>query len=140
MGYDAGRTEEKDVKKMSVLAGAEVNAYRILKKGSSQDEVIQATLATDFPLGISGAGSLENAETYDDGDAIDVAYSGIRQLEMSGTGNQDGRVTATTGGKGIAHTTADGVYIIGYAMQSWTDGQIIPVLIDRCYIGDYAQT
>lgn len=140
MAWAAGRTEEHDLLTLSIKAGATVNQYRILKKGSNADEVIQTTAATDFPVGVAGIGSMENAGTYDSGDMVDVKTFGVAYVKMSGTGNQDDRVVAGANGYGYKHVAADGVYVLGHATQAWADGDIIPVLINRYFLSNPEQS
>lgn len=137
MGYDSGQTEERDVKTMPGRCGTTVNPYRILKKDADADEVIQAAAGTDFPVGVSGNGSENNSNTYAAEDPVRIKYAGIVYINMAGTGVRYDRVMSNATGQGIRHVNTDGVYVIGYAMEAWTDGQTIPVMIDRCFVGDY---
>jgi len=135
MAYKAGITEERDVKTFSGRAGAAISPFRILTGGTDPDEVIAATSGTVFPVGVSGDASENNKATYAEDDYVNVKYDGIVFIEMSSTGNRYDRLVATTGGKGLKHVAAvAGVYGIGFAMEAWTDGQIIPVMIDRIMI------
>jgi len=138
MGFGSGITEERDVCTLKGRAGAAVSPYRILKAGTDFDEVILAT-NQNYPFeGVSNNASENGAATYAEHDPVVIKYSGIVYVEMSGTGTRHDRVTATTAGKGIKHTTQQGAWILGFAEQDWTDGQIIPVRITQFYIGSYA--
>ena len=138
MGYNAGCTEERDVKTMPAKAGAAVSPYRILKAGTDPDEVIHATNQNSFFVGVSGNASENGAATYANHDPIEMKYAGVVYVEMSSSGNRGDRVTATTAGVGVKHTTQAGSWILGVAMQDWTYGQIIPVELCKHYIGTYA--
>jgi len=137
MGWDEGTTEERDVLTMPAKAGAAVAIYRILKKGVAANEVLVTTAGTDMPQGVSGNASEDNKATYATGDYIALKYMGIVYIKMSGVGLRNDRVMPTANGLGLRHVNTDGVYVIGFAMEAWTDGQIIPVMIDRFFVGDY---
>ena len=137
MGYDGGITEERHVCTGPGFAEAEINPYRILQFGTGANAVIQATSGTQYPYGISGNGSENGKAIYAADDAVAVKIYGVAYLKMSGTGSKGNRIMATTGGKGLKHSNTDGVYIIGNATCDWTDGQIIPIIIDRYFIGDW---
>lgn len=137
MAWNAGITEERDVLVLPAKADGAIDPYRIVIAGTDANEVAEATAATSFPIGVSGDGSEINAGTYTDGDSVNVKYSGIVKLKMSSTGFRHDRVVATTDGKGTRHAMAtEGVWIFGIAMEAWTDGQIIPVLVQRMMITD----
>lgn len=135
MAWNSGITEERDVLVLPAKADGAIDPYRIVVAGTDANEVAEASVATVYPLGVSGDGSEINAGTYVDGDSVNVKYSGIVKLKMSSTGFRHDRVVATTDGKGTRHAiSTEGVYIFGIAMEAWTDGQIIPVLIDKFLI------
>jgi|GEM_PF-2220781 len=137
MAWDAGQGEERHVMTINARAGATVAPYRICKKGTDPDEVIVTTAGTDMPIGVSGNASENNAATYAEHDPIALKVYGIVYVEMSGVGLRSDRVMPTASGKGLRHVNTDGVYVLGFAMEAWTDGQIIPVMIDRFFVGDY---
>lgn len=137
MAWNAGITEERDVLLLPAKADGAIDPYRIVVAGTDANEVAEASVATVFPLGVSGDGSENNKGTYADHDSVNVKYSGIVKLKMSGTGYRHDRVVATTDGKGTRHAmSTEGVWVFGIATEAWTDGQIIPVLIDRMMITD----
>ncbi len=137
MAWNAGSTEERDVLTMPFRADGAIDPYRIVVAGTDADEVAEAAAATSYPIGVSGDGSEVNKGTYADHDSVNVKYSGVVKLKMSGTGDRFDRVVATTDGKGLAHAIdTEGVWVLGIAMEAWTNGQIIPVLIDRYLIMD----
>ncbi len=137
MAWNSGITEERDVLVLPAKADGTISPYRIVIAGTDADEVQDASDGTAFPIGVSGDGSENNKGTYADHDTVNVKYAGIVKVSMSGTGSRGARVVATTGGQGTNHTMAtEGVWIIGYAMESWTSDQVIPVLISRQLIAD----
>jgi len=140
MAWAEGRTEERDKKFMPCEAGEAISPYRIVSAGAAAKEVIAADNGTVYPIGVTGDASENGSDTYTDGDPIALVYDGVVYIEMQGTGNQDDLVMAYTGGLGVKHVNTDGVYILGHATQSWADGDVIPVTIDRYFIGDYSQS
>jgi len=137
MAWNAGITEERDVLVLPAKADGTISPYRIVIAGSDANEVADASDGTSFPIGVSGDGSENNKGTYADADSVNVKYSGIVKISMSGTGSRGDRVVATTNGQGTRHDiSTEGVWVIGVAMESWTSGQVIPVLIDRHLIQD----
>ena len=137
MAWDAGITEERDVLLLPARAGAAISPHRIVIAGTDADEVEAASDGSVYPIGVSGDGSEVNKGTYAENDSVNVKYAGIVKLSMSGTGSRGNRVTATTNGQGTAHDIqTEGVWVLGIAMESWTSGQVIPVLIDRHLIQD----
>lgn len=138
MAYNAGITEERDVKTMPARAGAAVNPYRILRAGSDSDEVIQASNQNYAFLGVSGNASEVGKTSYEEHDPIAMKYSGVVYVEMTGTGSRGDRVTSGANGLGAKHTTQAGAWILGVATKDWTNGEIIAVEICKHYIGTYA--
>ena len=136
MAYTSGMTEERDLKYLPCRAGAAIGTYRILQGGTDADEVIQATAGSQFPVGVSGDGGENGKASYEENDRVAARYEGIAYVKMSGAGSRFQRVMATTGGMGIAHTSQDNVWTLGEAMEAWEDGQEVPVLIDRQFIGE----
>lgn len=106
-------------------AGAAIAAYRIVKPGASDGEVLQAAAATDSLMGVCE--SVGPAS----GERCDIVKSGIADVEFGGAVTRGGPVTADANGKAVAAAPAAGanVRIIGYAEVSAVAGDISPVLI-----------
>jgi len=137
MAWDSGITEERDVLVLPAKADGTISTYRIVIAGTDADEVQEASDGTAFPIGVSGDASEVNKASYADHDSVNVKYSGIVKVSMASTGSRGDRVVATTSGQGTRHDIqTEGVWILGYAMQSWTAGQVIPVMISRQLIAD----
>ena len=136
MAYVAGIVEERNVKTFPSYCEGAIEPYSFVKAGTANIQVEENDAANGFCLGVSGNGSENGKATYEDGDPIAVKYGEIVYLKMAGSGSYGNRVVSNASAQGIAHTTADGVNVFGYAMQDWTVGMIIPILVDRCYIGD----
>ena len=138
MGYDNGRTEERNIQYAPARAGAAVNPYRILKAGTDPDEVIQATNQNYFFEGVSGNCAEVGGTSYAEHDPIKMKVAGFVYIEMAGTGSRGDRITSDSVGRGVQHTSQAGAYIIGHATKDWTAGEIIVVEINKYYIGTYA--
>ena len=102
-------------------AGAAVAAYRIVKFGTSDDEVIQSAAATDQHIGVGPGFAVDSAER------MDVTMVGIAEVELGGTVARGADVTANATGQGVAAAATNS--IIGRALQSGVSGQIVPVLL-----------
>jgi len=136
MTWQAGITEERDKKHLPVEAEGAISAYRIVTFDTDTNEVRHAESGAEFALGVSGDGSEVGASTYVDGDKLALTYAGVVYIEMTGSGYKGNRIIATTSGKGTKHYDTEGVCVLGYAMQNFNDGDIVPVLIDRYWTGD----
>lgn len=137
MAWNSGITEERDVLVLPAKAESAISPYRIVIAGTEPNEVAAASDGTSYPIGVSGDGSENNKGTYAAGDSVNVKYAGIVKVSMASTGSRGDRVVATTDGQGTRHDiSTEGVYVLGIAMESWTSGQVIPVLIDRHLIQD----
>lgn len=137
MAYTECITGERDILEMPGYAEAAINPYRIVTAGTGAQQVkVSTDPTTEFPLGVSGDAGLNGKTSFEADDPVDVRYSGITYLKMSGAGSRHQRVMATTGGAGIAHTSQDNCWIVGVAMKDWTDGEEIPVLLLQQFIGE----
>jgi len=137
MAWTAGITEERDVLVLPAKADGTINPYCIVIAGTDPNEVQDASDGTAFPIGVTSDASEVNKASYADHDSVNVKYSGIVKISMASTGARGDRVVATTAGQGTRHDMqTEGVWIIGYAMEAWTAGQVIPVLISRQLIAD----
>ena len=136
MTWQAGITEERDKLYLPVEAESTISPYRICTFDTDTHEVRHAEAGTEFALGVSGDGSEVGSTSYADGDKLALTYAGIVYIEMSGSGYKGNRIIATTSGKGTKHYNTEGVCVLGYVMQNFNDGDIVPVLIDRYWTGD----
>lgn len=108
----------------SYTAGAAVAAYRIVKFGSADGEVIQGAAATDSLIGVSG--ELAAAS----GARIDINQGGMPDVEFGGSVTRGGPVTADADGKAVAAAPSAGsnARIIGFAVNSAASGDIAPIV------------
>ena len=106
-------------------AGGAIPAFRIVKMGANDGEVLQAAAATDFLVGVNG--ELSPAS----GERVDIQKVGIARIEFGGTVTRGGPVTSDASGKAVAAAPAAGsnVRIIGFAEVSAVSGDIGDVLI-----------
>jgi hypothetical protein len=107
------------------LAEAAISAYRIVKPGTSDGNVLQGAAATDFLMGVCE--SVGPAL----GERCDVVKSGIADVEFGGAVTRGAAVTSDANGKAVAAAPAAGsnVRIIGFAEVSAVAGDIGPILV-----------
>lgn len=111
-------------------AEAAIAAFRIIKLGAADDQVLQAAAATDSMVGVSTAiASVIN-------ERCDVVLTGMPYVEFGGTVTRGGPVTADANGKAVAAAPGAGTNnrIIGHAMVSAVVGDIGPVLLAQSTI------
>lgn len=132
MSYSEGLSEERNVKTINGECEGAIDKYSFVKIGSSNIQVSQNDLEGGFCLGVSGNASENGKNTYSDGEPIVIKYEGIVYVEMSGVGLIGNKVISNVNGKGIEASASD-VEIFGYALQDWTDGMVIPILVNRYY-------
>ncbi len=109
-------------------AGGAIAAFRIVKLGANDGEVVQAAAATDLLIGVTG--ELGPAS----GERVDVQKIGITRIEFGGTVTRGNPVTSDASGKAVAAAPAAGanVRIIGFAEVSAVSGDIADVLLAPC--------
>lgn len=107
------------------VAEAAIAAYRIVKFGAADGQVLQAAAATDSLMGV-----MESVGPAL-GERCDAVKSGIADVEFGGTVARGAAVTSDANGKAVAAAPAAGsnVRIIGFAEVSAVSGDIAPVLI-----------
>ena len=101
---------------------------RIVKAGTSDGCVAQASASTDPFLGISsGAVTM----SFDDGDPVDVIHRDIADLQLGGVVAYGNYLTSDANGCGIVAAPAAGVnaQVAAKALESGIAGDIIRVLI-----------
>lgn len=107
------------------IAEAAINAYRIVKFGTTDDYVIQAAAVGDASFGV-----VEGVAPAA-GERCDVVMAGIAEVKLGGTVARGGPITSDATGQGVASAPAAGANnrVIGYALQSGVSGDVIPVQI-----------
>lgn len=111
------------VKSYTVGSGG-VGAYRVVKFGSSDANVVTATAATDLSIGVTDrfAGAA--------GERVDVFRGGFCKVTAGGDIARGKRLVPTTGGKVIeAAANASPTFTIGVAEVSGADGEIIEMFL-----------
>ena len=107
------------------VAEAAVAAYRIVKPGTSDGNVVQGAAVTDALIGISGmvAGDL--------GKRVDIIHSDIAEVEYGGAVTRGDWLTSDANGKAVTAAPAAGTNnnVIGRALVSGVLGDIGSCLI-----------
>lgn len=138
MAATAGIGESAVTLQYSPVAYEEIEDYRIVCFSNVDERIIKATAATINPIGVSQqASDLHSEDTYAAGRTVNVAIGGVAYVKMEGSGLRGNSVIAGTDGKGKKFTlnSAD-QWIIGQAFRNWNDGDIIPVHLDKTFIGN----
>jgi len=115
----------------TVDAGGTIYPCRLVKFGSSDNNVIQATDGSASIIGVSDKVGIDTSGSTASGERLDVTLEGIALVKLGGTVTRGGYITADANGKGVAVTIVAGttVYAAGQAMVSGVDGDVIPVFI-----------
>lgn len=119
MGASSGL--EKSVKCTAAIA----TAFLIAKFGADDDTLSQATASTEELVGVF------QHTTTAAGQEVRVMLGGISRVKLGGTVTRGGLLTSDANGKAVAIGAVAGTNyaVIGRAMASGVDGDIIPVLI-----------
>lgn len=126
-------------------ADSAVTKYRIITKGTAEDDAAQASAATQPLYGIA-------QETVADNAMVDVALSGISYVEYGGTVTQGDTLTTDASGRAVVATrhthtentaaaytqnattgAGSSVYTIGIAMANGVLSDIATVLIQPSF-------
>lgn len=102
-------------------AGAAIAAYRLLKHGSADNSVLQATAVSSTFGGVSGHTPVAS------GEKIDVELVGIAEVTLGGTVTRGALLTSDANGKGVAAAATNTVW--GVAMASGVADDVISMLI-----------
>jgi len=107
----------------SYNADGAIAAYRVVKHGTDDDHVAQASAATDAFVGVTGNLGADTAE-----DRVDIITHGFAPVDCGGTVTRGDRVTADANGKVIAVAAdAGNVNVIGTAEMSGVVGDRIVI-------------
>jgi hypothetical protein len=99
------------------LAAAAIAAFRIVKHGSNDGEVIQGAAATDALMGVNDSVAPEA------GERVDIVKSGMADVEYGGNVTRGAPLTSDSVGRAVTATVA-GNRIIGFAEVSGVSGDI----------------
>lgn len=104
----------------SYVAEAAVAAYRLVKPGTADGNVVQAAAVGDAIIGVSGmvAGDL--------GKRVDIIHGDTAEVEFGGTVTRGDWLTSDANGKAVAAAPAAGTNnnVIGRALVSGVSGDI----------------
>lgn len=115
-GYDAQGLRQ------DFLAGATVNAYRIVK--FSGTSVIQGAAAADTLIGIN-----QSPQAAASGDQTMICLIGMGQVECGGVVAAGDLLTSDTVGRAVVSLAAPTDRVIGVALAAGTLGTVIPCVI-----------
>lgn len=109
----------------SYKAEAAIAAYRIVKLGANDDQVLQASAVGDALIGLSNEVAAAINERQD------VIQSGIGEVTCGGAVTRGDFLTSDANGKAVAAAPAAGVNnnVIGRALQSGVAEDVIRVLV-----------
>lgn len=112
------------------LAEGAIAARSIVRVGSSEGAIAQASAATDAILGVNerlDAGA---------GERVDIIHSGIVEVVLGGSVTYGDPLTADASGHAVKAAPAAGInnQVVGKALTSGVAGDIIPVLITLTHI------
>lgn len=102
-------------------AGGTILPYRLLKFGTADTLMIQATAATDAIVGLSGqVGAVS-------GEPLDVTLVGVGEVTLGDTVTRGSQVTADSAGRAV--TAASGNTVAGLVLKSGVVGDVVPMLL-----------
>lgn len=109
----------------SGTAEAAIEAYRLVKAGTSPNQVTPCTAITDVAIGVS----LNKAAI---GERVDYQVRGVAKLECSAAVSRGAQVMATAAGAGKVSTAAGATArSAGVALEtSANDAEVISVLVN----------
>lgn len=113
------------IEKVVKCTAAIATQFLIAKFGADDDTFSQATASTEDLVGVF------QHTTAAANDRVRVMVDGISRVKLGGTVTRGNPITADAAGKGVAAAPGAGVNanIIGRAMASGVNGDIIPVLL-----------
>lgn len=104
----------------SFVPEAAIAGYRIVKFGSADNAMVQASAASDESIGVS---SFVGGDPSNGDSTVDVVLLGIAEVELGDTVTRGQALTADAQGRAIP-ATSEGERIIGNAMNSGVVGDI----------------
>ena len=97
--------------------------YLIAKFGTSDEKVKKAAAATDILVGVIQGKAKAKARA-------NVMLTGISLVKAGGAVTRGDLITSDANGKGIVTVTAKN-YVVGMALASGVDGDLIPLLLSQ---------
>lgn len=115
----------------TLLAAAVMNPCRIVKFGSADYEIIQATDGSAPMAGVIVETGIETGQAYASGDRVDVIRDGMANVVLGDTVARGKWLTADANGKAVEATIVAGseVHVIGRAEVSGVAGDVIPMYV-----------
>lgn len=114
---------EEALQTVTMIAGADLSSsqYLFVKTNSTAKTVV---LCGD---GEDAFGILQDDPVS--GQACTVAIGGVSKLKLGGSVTAGGPVSS--GASGVGNASANGDYMLGYALAGGSSGEIIPVKFDK---------
>jgi hypothetical protein len=109
----------------SFVPEAAIAGYRIVKFGSVDNAMVQASAASDESIGVS---TFVGGDPANGDSTVDVVLLGVAEVELGDTVTRGDLLTSDAQGRAIVATT-EGQRIIGQAMNSGVVGDIQSVLL-----------
>jgi hypothetical protein len=113
------------------VAGAAIAALRIVRFGANNTQVLQASAATDFSIGVCHQPGGASAA----GERVDVVVTGICDVEFGAAVARGVLLMPDAQGRAITATAAAGtnIRVIGVAMtDAAAAGDIGQILVSQC--------
>ena len=107
---------------LPLKAGAAVAINKIVKHGTADNKVIQATADSEALLGVS------DRPAAADGDPIDIVVHGVAPVKYGGAVTRGAWLTSDANGDAVV-TSANGKQVIGRALVAGADNDIGEVLL-----------
>ena len=109
----------------SYVAEAAVSAYRIVKPGTADDNVLTAAAVSDLLVGV-----IEGVAPAL-GERCDVVLAGPALCTLGGTVTRGAKLTADASGRAVAAAPAAGTnnQIIGWALVSGVVGDVVEIFV-----------
>ena len=122
---------ESHLKNLCYTAEGTIAPFRIVKFGTSDGNVLQASASSD---GLIGVATAVGANSYSTGNRLDVCRAGLAEVEYGGQITRGDKLTADSNGKAITITNAmlvaGVVNSIGTAEVSGVAGDIGSVMVN----------
>jgi len=117
-------------------AGGAINPARIVKFGSADYEVIQATDSSAPMAGVVVETGVETAQAYASGDRVDVIRDGLANVVYGGNVTRGKWLTSDANGKAVEASIVAGseVHVIGRAEVSGVAGDVAPMYVQPAVI------
>ena len=115
--------ETSGIEKPAIAEEAFDTEYLIAKFGSTDEKVKKGAAATDILVGVIQGKVKKDAKA-------NVMLTGITLVKAGRAVTRGDLITSDANGKGVSTTTAKN-YVVGMALASGVDGDLIPLLLSQ---------